>query len=103
MTTLQNNENNAECPAASLLKKLAGKWKPEIFRMAINHPVRFNGLVRQLKNSNKQSIAVALKEMEEDGLLIKTVVREKPLHIQYELSDRGKALVEIFKQLENFS
>lgn len=93
------SENN--CPAEGLLKMLSGKWKPQIFRAALDAPVRFSALLRQIPGSNKQSIAVALKEMEEQGLLEKTVVKLKPLHIEYNLSEKGRSLIPVFQQLEN--
>lgn len=89
-----------ECPAEGLLKLLAGKWKPQIFRLAVEKPVRFNRLLRELPQSNKQSIATALKELEEQGLLDKVILKQKPLHIEYSLSEKGKSLIPIFQQLE---
>ena len=91
------------CPAEGLLKLLSGKWKPQIFRLAVEAPLRFNSLLRLLPGSNKQSVSVALKELEEAGLLIKTVVQLKPLHIEYHLSEKGMSLVSVFKELEGFS
>ncbi|MGN6532372.1 MAG: winged helix-turn-helix transcriptional regulator [Ginsengibacter sp.] len=88
------------CEAEGLLKMLAGKWKPQIFRIAVDGPIRFNALLRQIEGSNKQSIAVALKELEEQELLEKTVIKLKPLHIEYNLSEKGKALIPVFRQLE---
>lgn len=92
-----------KCPAEQLLKQLSGKWKPQIFRLALSEPVRFNSLLRQLEGSNKQSIATALKELEEQELLDRVVIKQKPLHVEYGLSEKGRALVPIFKQLENLS
>lgn len=92
-----------QCPAEGLLKQLSGKWKPQIFRIAVNEPIRFNSLLRQLEGSNKQSIAVALREMEEQDLLQKTVIKLKPLHIEYTLSERGKSLIPVFSQLEGLA
>jgi len=89
------------CEAEGLLKTLSGKWKPQIFRLALDGPVRFNSLLRQIEGSNKQSIAVALKELEEQALLEKTIVKRKPLHIEYNLSEKGKSLIPVFRQLEN--
>ncbi|WP_028664689.1 winged helix-turn-helix transcriptional regulator [Runella zeae] len=100
MTTPTQTHTDNSCPAEGLLKMLTGKWKPQIFRFALEGPVRFNALLRQLEGSNKQSIAVALKEMEEQGLLEKVVVKLKPLHIEYHLSEKGKSLIPIFRQLE---
>lgn len=100
LTTIITMENN-DCPAEGLLKMLSGKWKPQIFLLACSQPVRFNSLLRQLNGANKQSIATALKELEENGLLIKVTVKEKPLHIEYNLSEKGKSLIPIFRSLEN--
>ena len=95
-----NNDEPSQCPAETLLKQLSGKWKPQIFRMALREPVRFNSLLRHLQGSSKQAIAMALKEMEEQDLLTKTVIKLKPLHIEYTLSEKGKSLVTVFMQLE---
>lgn len=92
-------ENN--CPAEGLLKMLSGKWKPQIFRFALDGSVRFSSLLRQIEGSNKQSIAVALKELEEQELLEKKVVKLKPLHIEYNLTEKGKSLIPVFRQLES--
>ena len=68
MTTQNSGPGNESCPAEGLLKQLSGKWKPQIFRLALESPLRFNRLLRQLPGSSKQSVAVALKEMEEAGI-----------------------------------
>lgn len=96
-------ENENSCPAEGLLKLLSGKWKPQIFKLALDGSVRFSSLLRDIEGSNKQSIAVALKELEEQGLLEKTTVQLKPLHIEYKLSEKGKSLIPVFRQLEMLS
>jgi DNA-binding HxlR family transcriptional regulator len=101
MTTPTNtNEQEGGCPAEGLLKALSGKWKPQIFRLALKGPLRFNSLLRQLENANKQSVATALKELEEQGLLQKRTLQLKPLHIEYHLSIKGQSLIPVFRQLE---
>ena len=101
MTTQKEITDNETCPAQALLKLLSGKWKPEIFRLAVETPLRFSSLLRQIEGSNKQTLSVALKELEEVGLLEKIVVQQKPLHIEHVLTEKGKALIPVFKQLEN--
>lgn len=96
-------ENENCCPAEGLLKLLSGKWKPQIFKLALDGSVRFSSLLRDIEGSNKQSIAVALKELEEQGLLEKITVQLKPLHIEYNLSEKGKSLIPVFRQLEMLS
>jgi len=101
MTTKKTNNDNETCPAQGLLKLLSGKWKPEIFRLALNGPLRFSTLLRDIEGSNKQTISLALKELEESGLLQKVTIKQKPLHIEYYLTENGKALIPVFKSLEN--
>lgn len=101
MTTQKETPDTETCPAQGLLKLLSGKWKPEIFRLAVEAPLRFNNLLRQIEGSNKQTLSVALKELEEAGLLEKITIQLKPLHIEYTLTEKGKSLIPVFKQLES--
>jgi DNA-binding HxlR family transcriptional regulator len=101
MTTKNQEEGEATCPAQTMLKLVSGKWKPEILRLATVHPLRFSSLLRELKGSNKQAIAAALKELEETGLLEKVIIKKKPLHIEYYLTKQGHSLIPVLQQLEN--
>lgn len=101
MTTKKNTEASETCPAQTLLKQLSGKWKPEIFRLALDKPIRFSSLLREISGSNKQAISVALRELEQMGLLEKVVIAKKPLHIEYILTEKGKSLIPVFKQIES--
>jgi DNA-binding HxlR family transcriptional regulator len=88
------------CPAEALLRSLSGKWKPQLFRLAADGPLRFNALLRQLPGTNRQSLTVALRELEAEGLLDRSILQAKPLHVAYNLSEKGRALLPVFAQLE---
>lgn len=100
---MEELKNNAVCPVESLMKMLAGKWKLHIFKLAIAQPVRFSFLLKSIEGANKQSLSVALKEMEENELLHKTIIQNKPLHIEYTLTDKAKNLIPIFQQIETLT
>jgi len=88
------------CPAEQVLKMLSGKWKSQIFRLATRGPVRFSKLLKVLPNANQQSVSVALKDLEEQGLLHRIVVKEKPLHVEYHLTEKGNTIIPVFEKLE---
>lgn len=90
----------AECPAQQALRSISGKWKARIMQLATTAPLRFNRLLRELPGSNRQSLTVALRELEADGLLQRTIVRSKPLHVEYALTDGGHKLVVLLRSLE---
>ncbi len=103
MTTPEKKIAPENCPAEALLRVLAGKWKPQIFRLAIEKPLRFNALLKQLQGASKQALASALHDLENEGLLDKTTIKLKPLHIEYTLSEKGKSLIAIFEHLETIA
>ena len=45
MTTKKEPEAAKPCPAESMLKLLSGKFKPQVFRLATEGPLRFNSPV----------------------------------------------------------
>lgn len=89
-----------DCPAEAALRSISGKWKPRVLRFAMDGPLRFNQLLRDLPGSSKQALTEALRELEADGLLRRDVVRLKPLHVEYHLTEQGRALLPILKGLE---
>jgi DNA-binding HxlR family transcriptional regulator len=85
------------CPAEDVLRLISGKWKPQILHLASQGPIRFNGILRRIRGSNKQSLSVALHELEEGRVLDKNIVSQKPLHIEYSLTEKGLAVLAIFR------
>jgi DNA-binding HxlR family transcriptional regulator len=84
------------CPAEDVLRLISGKWKPQILQLAYQGPIRFNSLLRKIPASNKQSLSVALHELEEGKILDKNIVSQKPLHIEYRLTKKGWAVMPVF-------
>ena len=63
-------------------------------------PVRFNQLMQGLDEDNKQSLANALTDLVAYELLVKVTIQQKPLHIEYRLTRKGKELIPVFEQME---
>lgn len=101
MTTPIEVVDKKPCPASQLLKSLSGKWKPELFRLSLTSNLRFSTLLHQLPQASKQSISAALRDLQADGLLDRIVLQEKPLHVEYQLTDKGKSLAPALTQIEN--
>jgi DNA-binding HxlR family transcriptional regulator len=92
-STIVNHDN---CPGQDVLNVLSTKWVPNIIRVAERGPVRFSELVRRIDGANKQSLSVALHQLTDHGFIKKNVVKEKPLHIEYSLSEKGKTAINVF-------
>lgn len=88
------------CPAELALRSITGKWKPRIIRAGADAPVRFSQLLRDMPESNRQAITNALRELETDALLDRTVVQHKPLHVVYTLTTQGCTVADLLRALE---
>jgi DNA-binding HxlR family transcriptional regulator len=83
-----------------IIENIIGKMEGADLQTGFKWPLRFNSLIRQLEGSNKQAVAVALKELEEEGLFERKIIQLKPLHVEYMLSERGASMISVFQQLE---
>lgn len=95
----KNKSQSTKCPAEEVLKTLGGKWKVHILHLTEEGPKRFSDYMRLIDGTNKQSLSVALKELEEDNFLIKNIINEKPLHIEYTLTERAKLVIPVLDNL----
>ena len=64
---------------------------------------RFNELKCQLKDVTPKTLSTRLKEMEENGLIKKTVDSSTfPIKCEYSLTESGKDLIEIVQSLKDW-
>ncbi len=72
---------------------LGGKWKLEILFALMNGAVRFGALRRSIGGITQHMLTTQLRELEQDGLVSRTVFAEKPLRVEYELTDAAYGLL----------
>ena len=89
-----------DCPLDAAMSMIEGKWKTVIIcRMAREgKPLRFKELM-EVEGISARILTKQLKEMEDDGLVVKRVYREVPPRTEYQLTAKGESLIPILKQL----
>lgn len=82
------------------LSLISGKYKMVILYCLMEfEPVRFNELQRYLKKISDKTLSQNLKELERDGLILRTVYPQIPPKVEYTLTERGKSLMVVLDQL----
>ncbi len=82
------------------LSLISGKYKPVILYCLMEYePVRFNEMQRYLKKVADKTLSQNLKELESDGLIIRTVYPQIPPKVEYSLTERGHSLVKVLDGL----
>lgn len=85
---------------AITLKVIGGKWKPLILHfLQYQGPKRFIDIVNYLGNAPKKTIIEQLKELERDQIIVRKVIKEKPLQVQYYISSHGQTLYPLLEQM----
>ena len=90
----------AACPVEVTLDLIDGKWKGVVLYHLGNGPLRFNELRRVTPNTTQRMLTKQLRELEADGLVIRTVYPEIPPRVDYRLSPRGETLQPIIAALK---
>ena len=108
-TSLLNpSSNDVEmkcCPINNTFKIIGKKFTVLILRNMINgKQSRFNQLLNSIEDSNPKTLSARLREMEKAGLIKRKVFsNEKPVRIEYYLTDKGSALQPILDIMAAYS
>ena len=86
-------------PLNNALKLISGKWKIKILEKLINKPIRFGKLKKDLNTITSQMLSKQLKEMENDTLVKRKVVKSKPITVEYSLTQFGNSSLPIIRSL----
>lgn len=84
------------CPIESLLEILEGKWTLLLLHYLFNGVKRFGELRRKLHPISAKTLTDRLRLLEERGIVTRTIFSEVPLHVEYQLTERGRRLKPVF-------
>lgn len=88
------------CPVAATASLLGKKWHTVVLVLLLqNQPCRFSELNEAIDEIADKTLADALANLEEAGLVGRTVFTQKPVRIQYSLTERGEALEPIIEEM----
>ncbi len=83
-----------DCALDAAMSVIEGRWKSTILcKLATKGTLRFNQLMKELESVSPKILTKQLREMEEDGLVIRTVRAEVPVCVEYSISERGRSLL----------
>ena len=85
-------EELPDCPVATTVQLIGSKWKLLILRNLLVRPWRFNELRASLPGISQKVLTNSLREMEADGIVIRTVYPEVPPRVEYSLSELGETM-----------
>ena len=92
-------EANNSCPISSAMQILGGKWKIIILSRLMNGKLRFGELLSMIPLISGKVLGGQLKEMEQDGLVLRQQYNEIPPKVEYSLTESAIQLKKILQDL----
>lgn len=83
------------CPIEATISLIGGKYKAIILWNLMNRTLRYSELHKKMPKATDKMLAQQLRELEKDGLIIRTVYPVVPPKTEYKLTEFGKSLAPI--------
>ena len=90
------------CPVETTLTLISDKWKVLIPRDLLPGTKRVGELKKSIGSVSQKVLTAQLREMEQSGLLTRTVYPEVPPRVEYTLTDLGYSLKPILDAMWNW-
>ena len=74
------------CPIRDVLDRIGDQWSLLVLEALDGKTLRFSALLRELDDISKQMLAKTLRNLEQDGYLLRTVYPEVPPRVEYQLT-----------------
>ena len=88
-------------PVNVVLQLVGAKWKILVVKELLKREMRFVELKKKLGCTPKV-LTSCLKEMEEDGLIIREELKDKPVKVIYYLTDIGYTLRPVIESMQKW-
>lgn len=99
----KNSTNNinkekmmARCSEQYAMDMIGARWKLSVFYHLKNGSMRFSVLKEKIGDVSDRMLTLHLREMEEDGLVIRTVYPEVPARVEYSLTHSAMELLPVW-------
>lgn len=79
-------------PHRDLLDQVLDKWSLAVLGELCDSPKRFNELRRSISDVSQKSLTNTLRRLERNGVITRTVVRTRPIAVEYRITALGKSM-----------
>ncbi len=91
------------CPVSATLSVIGGRWKPLILFVLMKRGVqRFGELQKRIPSVTQRMLTAQLRELERDGIVIRTAYAEMPPRVEYHLSEYGHTLKDVLYAMHHW-
>jgi DNA-binding HxlR family transcriptional regulator len=94
--------HDTQCAVAATAEIIATKWTPLIVHDLSEGPRRFMQLEHACPGISPRTLSERLDMLERQDVLVRRSYPESPPRVEYELTDKGRALLPIIREMRKF-
>jgi DNA-binding HxlR family transcriptional regulator len=84
---------------AACMAVLGGAWTPSLVWKLSGDPRRFGELMRDIPGISPKMLTARLRDLEEKGVVVRTVMPTSPPSVEYALSELGRELIPVINTI----
>jgi len=93
---------SSTCAVAACAEIIGAKWTALLVHDLSEGPRRFSQLERSCSGISPRTLAERLRVLEHEGILERRSYPESPPRVEYELTEKGEALLPIIDAMREF-
>ena len=97
-----NPIHDATCSVAACAEILGAKWTAVLVHDLSEGPRRFTQLEHSCKGISPRTLSERLRALEQEEILVRRSYAESPPRVEYELTEKGRALLPIIDAMRAF-
>ncbi len=92
------------CPRYQRAVEIVGRrWSGAILRAMLRGASRFGEIQEAIPDLSNRMLSERLRELEAEGIVERIVMPERPVRVEYHLTEKGRSLNEVVEALSRWS
>jgi len=102
MPEFMYNNKNYYNSVEFVMDRIGGTWKMPILWRLREKTLRYGELKKTMNKVTHKMLTSSLRELEDDGFIVRTVYPVVPPKVEYSLTERGKESIPIISDLRQY-
>lgn len=102
VTKIKNCNSFEGCPITATMEVIGGRWKHVILYNLTFGTRRFGEIAVRIPTISRKVLTEQLKELVNDGLVVRKQYEEVPPRVEYSLTDKSNGLTVVFDAIANW-
>jgi DNA-binding HxlR family transcriptional regulator len=102
MRTMNPVHETSSCAVAACAEIIGAKWTALLVHDLSEGPRRFSELEHSCAGISPRTLSERLRALEDEGIVARHSYAESPPRVEYELTEKGAALLPIIDEMRQF-